>query len=381
MSVIQDPPEAGRRGNVPPPHHGGEGTSSHILLVVLPAVVTVVLGLVAIGTGDYSRQGKSLISLTILLAVLAAVAWVSRSHSHNSGQARFWLASTWITGALAALLVVLLALSTFTGWPLKVTKQDLRGQFDTPDDRAAVASPVTVSGTAEVPDDVALWVLIQPPDNRLYTTHPNPLILDRLGQWEAQGLGVGKGEDSIGRSFTFHLVAVPKGADEIQKGLASKSEGRLSATFDQIPPGAVELDAVRVTLSGVTQSELAGAFVNPRDGSMVPLPMKEDVTGMLTSALPEGHTLWVAQRAADEKVLHPQDVPCSVAGTSFSCPSLYLGVPEDANEYFEVYLWTADDAATQALREYGDRAEAEGYPGVSQPAGAQEAAHITVLRE
>ncbi len=344
------------------------------------AVFTVLLGIVAVGTTDYTLQGKVLIGAAIASAIVAAVLPTFIVPPSAKAFQRVLLVIT-------TMLVAVLVSSTFLRWPLIIVMQGHEGyaRFDSPDNGEEVSSLVTLTGEADVAEDTSLWLLIQPPDNRWYTTNTSPVHVDRSGRWQVQDVGVGKGEASVGRSFAFFLVAVPKDDDPVQKALDSKrlkdlesnEKPRMSVGFDSLP--GQDLDVVQVTL-GNASSALTGTFTAPRQWDRVPLPTERRVTGTLSARLREGHSLWVAQRTTEEELFHPQDVACDVSGRQFECPQLYLGVPQDRARVFDIYLWSADQASTSVLQKHGSRPSGD-YAGIDRPAGAEQIGHISVVRD
>ncbi len=340
------------------------------VLQISAAVVGVLLALVALGTGNYTSQGQVLIAGAVL-AVIVALLPTRASRASAIGQ--------WALRAVAVVLVALLASSTFLHWPDGLVEEDPTGQFDQPDNGETVASPLTVTGTADIPDGMSLWVLIQPPDNRLYTTDPSPVQLSRNGEWLVQGIGIGRGEKDIGRSYTLYLVAVPEKGDPVLEALRNKDPNRTSGQLDRLPREAKKLDDVRLQLGSAQVATAAASLIRPADADVVPLPTESRVEGMLSTELPAGHTIWVAQRKLDEELYHPMDVPCSIRGNRFDCPRLYLGTQDDRNERFDVFLWMADASATSELSAHGRRPSGD-YKGIERPAGAQEMDRVSVVR-
>ncbi len=177
------------------------------------AVFTVLMGIVAIGTTDYTWQGKVLIGAAIASAIAAAILPAFIVSTSAKAVQRMLLVVT-------TMLVTVLISSTFFGWPLTIVQgHEGYGRFDSPDDGDEVSSLITLTGEADPAEDTSLWLLIQAPDNRWYTTQTNPVHVDSGGRWQVQDVGVGKGEASVGRPFGFFLVAVPKDDDPVLRAL------------------------------------------------------------------------------------------------------------------------------------------------------------------
>jgi hypothetical protein len=211
----------------------------------LATVTGMVTGIVGLGTGDFSVAGQTLMVATVVssLGTGAFVYWHQRRGRPSGGIAK-------VLVVVSSLMVALLAVSTFARWPVALQAAKPIGQFDTPGTGEDVESPVDLSGTASLPSDWNLWLLIQPPNNRLYTTSDDPILVDERGEWQLQGAGVGRGDRDAGRTFTFMLAASPKNADGIANALRTRPAGRRSAELPALPSGAVALDRVRVSLAG-----------------------------------------------------------------------------------------------------------------------------------
>jgi len=219
------------------------------ILGICASITTFVLGAVAINALEYSTFGKTLVVTVILAVSLAAVVTTLRGRLRkhlSSAAANIVLALLW---TFAILLAGIAITSTSAGWPTNITDPvDAAGHFDEPDERDTVPTGLTLSGTATIPNDMSLWLLIEPPDNLLHTTTPHPLRIQQHGLWEVQGVGIGRGPRDIGNSFRFVLVAVPTREDPIARALADLGPDEGSSTVVDPGAGAQELDSVRVTL-------------------------------------------------------------------------------------------------------------------------------------
>jgi hypothetical protein len=155
-------------------------------------------------------------------------------------------------------------------------------------------------------------------------------------------------------------------------------------------PVAVCILVVLIVASGslavVTATSQADAGPDVRIGQ--PLKNTEvgypaDLSGRLAEPLAAGHTLWAVQRSVDESRYHPQDQACTIVGSGWECPSIYLGAPEQVGVRFQIIILDADASAAQELIDYGqrDHSAPDAFRGLDElPHGAQTVASVRVRR-
>jgi len=155
--------------------------------------------------------------------------------------------------------------------------------------------------------------------------------------------------------------------------LSSRTQPTASPTASPQPPPPPTTSVEPRTALTVSQ---------PEPGSTVP-ENGFPVSGR--SNLSPADSLWVVYRGItnNNPTFQPQAAPCSIsAAGSFSCPTQFVGGPDDAGEDFELLFILADDAAADEFREYeaSDPASRD-YPGLDAlPEGATQIGRVTVTR-
>lgn len=117
------------------------------------------------------------------------------------------------------------------------------GFIESPADGASVAGSVEIHGTASLPVDAALWIVIEPPDTSIHLTTRAPVIVDDAGQWFATA-GVGRGDQDAGKSYTLYAVVAPRVGSIFSTYV---QDGRTGGLAD-MPADVTQLDSVHVTL-------------------------------------------------------------------------------------------------------------------------------------
>jgi hypothetical protein len=110
-----------------------------------------------------------------------------------------------------------------------------------------VDSPLTVTGTAVLPPETALWLLLKPEGDPVhYVTTDSEIAVDQLGHWDSR-LDLGRGPCDKGRRYLLYVLAAPRGGvidEEMDRRLPDQYSVRLSA----IPTDSTQLAAIRMTL-------------------------------------------------------------------------------------------------------------------------------------
>jgi hypothetical protein len=110
-----------------------------------------------------------------------------------------------------------------------------------------VDSPLTVSGTAALPRDSALWLLLKPEGDPIYyVTTDSEVVVDQSGSWDSR-IDLGRGPCDEQTNYKLYVIAAPRGGiidQEMDRRLPDQYSVRLPA----IPPDSIELAAIQMTL-------------------------------------------------------------------------------------------------------------------------------------
>ncbi len=124
--------------------------------------------------------------------------------------------------------------------------KDAVGAFVTPADGSSVASPVAVSGTASIPEDVAVWLMVRPDDGRFYFAERRPLQVSG-DRWK-RSARLGRDDGDLGRAYELVLVATPSTGSNFHKAIERAEAEGGSASVDALPADSQRLAGVTVRL-------------------------------------------------------------------------------------------------------------------------------------
>lgn len=110
-----------------------------------------------------------------------------------------------------------------------------------------VESPLTVTGTAELPPDSSLWLLVKPIGaTTYYLTDKVAVVVNEDGHW-ASRLKLGRGPEDEGYQYDLFVLIAPDGG-VVDQALANKPPEQFSAQFTSIPNDLEVSDRIRVEL-------------------------------------------------------------------------------------------------------------------------------------
>jgi|tagenome__1003787_1003787.scaffolds.fasta_scaffold20539862_1 transcriptional regulator with XRE-family HTH domain len=111
-----------------------------------------------------------------------------------------------------------------------------------------VESPLTVTGTTELPPDSSLWLLVRPIGaTTYYLTDKVPVVVNEDGTW-ASRLKLGRGPEDEGYKYDLFVLIAPNGG-VVDQALANKPAEQFSARFTSIPNDSEVTDRIRVELA------------------------------------------------------------------------------------------------------------------------------------
>ena len=124
----------------------------------------------------------------------------------------------------------------------------VQGTITTPSAGADIVSPLLLQGTAHVPQDYSIWMLLSfPSDPSYYLTSDAEIKVDSASEWQLP-LELGRGSCDVGTNYSVFLAAFPRSI-VIEPAVAERPDGQFSVRFDTVPVYAILLDTSSFTLT------------------------------------------------------------------------------------------------------------------------------------
>ena len=118
-----------------------------------------------------------------------------------------------------------------------------------PANRERVVSPLVVHGTAVVPPDRELWLMIQPPDGIYSFVQRKPLRVDAAGAWTLP-MRVGRAPEDVGLAYDLYVVSTPKKGSVFERVIRDAGSTPGKARQETLPADTKVVARIRITLAG-----------------------------------------------------------------------------------------------------------------------------------
>lgn len=114
---------------------------------------------------------------------------------------------------------------------------------------ASVISPLVVSGSANLPKDTQLWLLLRAEsgDPRYFVTTDSPIAVGPSGDWQSR-LRLGRSSRDNGMQYRLYAVAAPVGG-VIDEEVPRRPKGQYSVRLPAVPADTKVLEEVRIQMA------------------------------------------------------------------------------------------------------------------------------------